>query len=303
MKDISFLGLITFSACFSLLTNISVAQNVGVGTDQPHPSAKLEVTSTNSGFLPPRMSFAQRNAIINPAAGLIIFCNDCGLRGQAQIFDGLTWTDLVGGVAKGVVDTSVPAVVIGSQVWSSKNLDVTTYRNGDSIPQVTDANQWTNLTTGAWCWYNNDSALYGATYGRLYNWYAVNDPRGLAPPGWHVPTEAEWNRLVKFLDPSADTTCQSCNQSITAGGAMKNTTGWVSPNTGATNSSGFSGFPGGYRYDFGTFNFVGSVGLWWSANQDNSSSAWYRNLLNSEPIISRYKTFKKYGLSVRVIRD
>jgi len=87
-------------------------------------------------------------------------------------------------------------VVIGSQVWSSKNLDVTTYSNGDVIPQVSNAAQWYNLTTGAWCWYNNDSATYASTYGKLYNWYAVNDSRGLAPNGWHVPANSDWATLI-----------------------------------------------------------------------------------------------------------
>jgi uncharacterized protein (TIGR02145 family) len=95
-----------------------------------------------------------------------------------------------------------------------KNLNVSKYKNGDIIPQVTDGTQWANLTTGAWCWYNNDSATYAATYGKLYNWYAVNDPRGLAPEGWHVPSDGEWNILIKYLDPIADTFCGSrCLQS------------------------------------------------------------------------------------------
>jgi uncharacterized protein (TIGR02145 family) len=118
-------------------------------------------------------------------------------------------------------------------VWSSKNLDVARYRNGDIIPQVTNATQWAALTTGAWCWYNNDSATYAATYGRLYNWYAVNDVRGLAPQGYHIPSDAEWNKLVKYLDAGANTNCINCIQSFKAGGAMKGTTGWNEQNKDA----------------------------------------------------------------------
>src|SRR5690242_1829855 len=91
----------------------------------------------------------------------------------------------------------VPSVTIGNQVWMLKNLDVTTYRNGDPISQVTDSTQWVGLTTGAWCYYNNDPAN-NVVYGKLYNWYAVNDPRGIAPLGWHIPTDAEWTTLSTF---------------------------------------------------------------------------------------------------------
>jgi uncharacterized protein (TIGR02145 family) len=202
------------------------------------------------------------------------------------------------------VDTSISSVTIGTQIWSNKNLSVARYRNGDPIPQVTDPTQWRNLTTGAWCWYNNDSSTYARTYGRLYNWYAVNDPRGLAPQGWRIPTEGDWNQLVKFIDPGADTTCQNCNKSAIAGGAMKSTTGWNSPNTGANNSSGFAGLPGGSREDNGSFVSVGIQGFWWGAVNSVIRNVGYRRLFNSN--VSVYKHFdndQKYGFSVRVVRD
>jgi uncharacterized protein (TIGR02145 family) len=199
---------------------------------------------------------------------------------------------------------NLPSVTIGTQIWSSKNLDVARYRNGDPIPQVTDASQWSNLTTGAWCWYNNDSATYAATYGRLYNWYAVNDSRGLAPQGWRIPSEGDWNRLVKFIDPDSDTTCQGdCVQSRTAGRAMKSTTGWNVPNTGATNSSGFAGLPGGSRFDNGEFFNVGSIGVWWSGGEFGIAFAWFRSLRNDDADVDRFANYKKGGLSVRVIRN
>jgi uncharacterized protein (TIGR02145 family) len=192
-----------------------------------------------------------------------------------------------------------PSVTIGTQIWSSKNLDLRTYRNGDVIPQVTDSTEWANLTTGAWCWYNNDSATYAATYGRLYNWHAVNDPRGLAPQGWHVPTDAEWNRLTKFIDPSADTT-QCCSN--VAGTAMKSTTGWNNSGNG-TDSSGLVGLPGGGRYDNGTFYVVGGYGNWWSARQYDATNAWYRYLYDYSSTLNRNYYDKTYGFSVRVVRD
>ena len=149
-------------------------------------------------------------------------------------------------------------VTIGSQVWTSKNLDVATYRNGDVIPQVQDPNAWENLTTGAWCYYDND-ASNGTKYGKLYNWYAVNDPRGLAPKGYHIPTDAEWTQLSDYLGGESE-----------AGTKMKSTSGWVENGNG-TNSSGFSGLPGGYRYYDGTFDDIGDYGYWWSSTEDGTT--------------------------------
>lgn len=126
-------------------------------------------------------------------------------------------------------------VLIGDQCWMMENLKVTHYRNGDPIPHVTDGVTWGNLTSGAYCNYNNDEGNV-ATYGRLYNWYAVDDSRNIAPAGWHVPSDAEWQTLVDYLGGDA-----------VAGGKMKEagTTHWASPNTGATNESGFTALPGG----------------------------------------------------------
>lgn len=132
--------------------------------------------------------------------------------------------------------------------WSPANLDIVTYRNGDTIPQVTDSATWANLTTGAWCYYNNDSTN-GAIYGKLYNFYALTDPRGFAPVGWRLPTEDDWNTL----------------NGTNSGGRMKTTTLWMPPNTGATNSIRFSGLPGGLRLP--DANFAASQGYyseWWS---------------------------------------
>jgi len=187
----------------------------------------------------------------------------------------------------------LPTVVIGTQQWMEKNLDVMTYRNGDIIPQVTDPTAWEALTTGAWCWYDN-SAANGAIYGKLYNWYAVNDPRGLAPQGWHIPTDAEWRTLGTLLGGDA-----------AAGGKMTSTgiTRWNSPNTSATNESGFAGLPGAYRGTNGEFNRVGMTGLWWSATENNSKSAWARYLGDSRGTLIRGDSNKENGLSVRCLRD
>ena len=195
-----------------------------------------------------------------------------------------------------------PTINNGTQIWSSTNLDVTTYRDGTPIPQVSDATAWANLTTGAWCYYENSSAN-GTTYGKLYNWYAVagihdNDPNTpnkiLAPTGWHVPTDAEWATLTTFLG----------GESV-AGGKMKatGTTYWESPNIDATNSSGFNGLPGGGRSSDGTFNVIGNYGYWWSSSEVNTANAWYRDLYYNHSIATRYYYNKSFGFSVRCLRD
>ncbi|HWR34084.1 MAG TPA: fibrobacter succinogenes major paralogous domain-containing protein [Chitinophagaceae bacterium] len=199
----------------------------------------------------------------------------------------------------------VSTITIGTQVWMLKNLDVATYRNGDPIPKVTDPIAWAALGTGAWCWYDNDSATYAATYGRLYNWHAVNDSRGLAPAGWHIPSDAEWNILVKSIDPAADTSAGNSFQSSIAGGAMKETgtAHWLNPNAGATNSSGFTGLPGARRDGIGGFDPIAKSAYWWSSTQVNASIAWYRYLTFFDS--SFYKVFftKSDGYSVRCIKN
>jgi uncharacterized protein (TIGR02145 family) len=183
------------------------------------------------------------------------------------------------------------SITIGTQVWMLKNLDVATYRNGDPIPQVTDAAEWAALTTGAWCWYNNAPAQ-GATYGKLYNWYAVNDSRGLAPAGWHVPTDAEWTTLTEYLGGEA-----------VAGGKMREVgmAHWCCPDTGADNSSGFTALPGGDRGYGGTFYGLTYVGFWWSSTEYSATGAWLRGLGGMST--TRSVSGKKDGFSVRCVRD
>ena len=212
---------------------------------------------------------------------------------------------LVYGEVMSFTTLALPSVTIGTQVWMNKNLDVATYRNGDLIPKVTDSTQWAGLTTGAWCWYKNDSATYAATYGRLYNWYAVNDSRGIAPLGWHVPTEADWNKLVRNLDGTSDTLCVNCAQSLTAGGTMKEagTSHWLTPNVGATNSIGFMAIPAGGRFADATFFYVGQYGFWWSRTELNSTVSMDRSLYYNDSKIIKNSVSKPCGFSVRCIKD
>jgi len=178
--------------------------------------------------------------------------------------------------------------------WMTKNLDVSTYRNGDPIPKVTDGMAWAALTTGAYCYYNNDSTTYAAMYGKLYNWFALNDTRGLAPEGWHIPTDFEWTTLGTCLGGDA-----------LAGGPMKEigTTHWTTPNTGATNLSGFTGLPGGLRLETGPFAVINTSGYWWSSTESGTNYAWIRFLDYGSDDIFRVGPDKRCGLSVRCLRN
>ncbi|MFH2048723.1 MAG: FISUMP domain-containing protein [bacterium] len=184
-------------------------------------------------------------------------------------------------------------VKIGNQLWMAENLKVTHYRNGDAIPNVTDNTTWSNLTTGAYCNYGN-ILNNASTYGRFYNWYAVSDSRNIAPNGWHVPTDAEWQSLVDYLGGDA-----------VAGGKMKETgtSHWNSPNTRATNESGFSALPGGYRYTNGYCYHMGSSAYFWSSTEYGSGNAWGRGLDYGSSEVGRYSGNKPWGFSVRCIRD
>jgi len=182
-------------------------------------------------------------------------------------------------------------VKIGDQWWMAENLRVIWYRNGDVIPKVTDGIEWARLSTGAYCNYNNnDSNAY--IYGSLYNWYSVNDSRGLAPEGWHVPSDAEWKTLASYLGGDA-----------VAGGKMKEsgTMHWANP--GATNESGFSALPGGYRYANGTYDLMGYYAFYWSTTEFSSYYAWYRELRDGESEVRHYYNGKVQGYSVRCIKD
>jgi uncharacterized protein (TIGR02145 family) len=191
-------------------------------------------------------------------------------------------------------------VQIGTQVWLLKNLDVEHYRNGDPIPEVKDSAQWANLTTGAWCYYNNDPVL-GAIYGKLYNWYAVNDSRGLAPDGWHIPSYSEWTVLSDYLGGD-----------MVSGGKMKETgsTHWNIPNEGTTNFSNFYALPGGERSsEYNGFWGLGIRCRLWSSTVEESFSdinkiwLYYKYLSNDDPYLEGNSRNPTAGFSVRCIKD
>ena len=191
------------------------------------------------------------------------------------------------------------------QIWMTKNLDVSTYRNGDPIPEVTDPAVWASLTTGAWCYYNNDPAM-GAIYGKFYNWYAVNDPRGLAPIGWHMPDDGEWMILEMTLGMSSLQTYITGWRGNDEGGKLKEqgTAHWTAPNVGATNSSGFTALGGGHRLGNGAFSSLGQHSYWWTSSEYDSLHAWFRCVQYSSPLMWRAAGFDKdYGFFVRCVKD
>lgn len=184
-------------------------------------------------------------------------------------------------------------VKIGTQVWMAENLKVKHYQNGDLIENVTSDSDWIKLSTGAWCIYSNDT-IYGKMYGNLYNWYAVNDARKLAPKGWHIATDEEWTTLTNYLGGK-----------IKAGGKLKEagTTHWETPNTGATNKVMFCALPGGYRYNNGWFSDGGYYGYWWSSTNINTKYAWSRYLIFGNSLMNRENNMKLDGYSVRCVKD
>jgi len=193
---------------------------------------------------------------------------------------------------------SYKTVYIGTQQWMGENLKTAKYNDGTTIQNVTDNAQWAKLTTGAWSYYKNDAAN-NTKYGKLYNWYAViPNNKNVCPSGWHVPTDAEWAVLTNYLD------------GLTAGGKMKEvgTTNWISPNTDATNTSLFTGLPGGARDYYGNYSGIGLNGNWWSSTEDDSQILYvlyarYLNMSNKIGSARRSYFEKKSGFSVRCLRD
>lgn len=288
MKKVKLLfALMLLIVCFSLSAQVSINTD-GSSADG---SAMLDVKSTNAGLLIPRMTETQRNAIASAAEGLLIYQTDAPV--GFYFFKSGVWNRL-SQTTTSTAQVATPVLTICCQSWMTTNLDVDRYRNGDPIPHVTDPAAWAVLTTGAYCYYNNDSATYAADYGKLYNWYAVNDPRGLAPEGWHVPTHFEWTTLTDCLGGLS-----------VAGGLMKETgtTHWLSPNTDATNFSGFTGLPGGSRNGVGTFGSFGYYGGWWSSTEYSSVNAWGRFLDYSSGFVYVSYDYKQNGFSVRCLRD
>lgn len=250
----------------------------------------------------------------NPAPGTVRFNPTTS---DFEGWNGLQWVSLTGfqyelGEMTDQDGNTYPTVIIGTQEWMAKNLRATTFDNGDDISLIgNDAAgdaAWSAANYGAYAVYDTSGTGYQSfdvnEFGYLYNWYAVNDGRGLCPTGWHEPTDGEWTTLIDYLDPVIVDPNAIGIQSTVAGGPMKEagTAHWNSPNTGATNSSGFTGLPGGNRVSLGTFNDLGSDGYWWSSTE-SGANAWYRDLFYVNDVVFRFSVDKRLGFSVRCLRD
>lgn len=284
----------------ALLICIQTGAQVAVNSDgsSGEVSAMLDAKSTEKGFLPPRMTKAQRDAINSPATGLFVYQTD--ETPGYYYYNGTDWIGIAGN-GTGAMSTSslidfdgnsYPTITIGNQVWMAANLRVTHYRNGNAIPNVTDDVTWAGLNSGAYCWYDNDQTNE-ETYGAIYNWFAVKDFRGICPDGWHVPSYADWTILAAYLGGSS-----------VAGAEMKATKKlWSSPNTDANNKSYFSGLPGGYRNYRGFFDHMARYAHFWSSTENGFGTAFYRVLHYNNSNLSDYYSFTQNGFSVRCLRD
>jgi len=208
-------------------------------------------------------------------------------------------TDAIMEVSLTIQSSKFNEIKIGSQVWMTENLNVDRFRNGDLIPEAKTADEWKKAGkegNPAWC-YNNNDPVNGQRFGKLYNWYAVNDPRGLAPEDWKIPSNEDWRHLSNFLGGEE-----------VAGKKMKSTNGWNSDegkSGNGTNESGFSGLPGGDRNINGDFGDIGYGGTWWSSTVDTSegSDAWFWGLAYFRGYFGGHFIYKSNGYSVRCLRD
>lgn len=198
---------------------------------------------------------------------------------------------------KDIDGNTYKTVTIGTQTWMAENLNVSKYNDGTSIPNVTDSLQWSKLTTGAWCNYNNIDSL-GKIYGKLYNWYAVssttNGNKNVCPSGWHVPTDSEWTVLASYLG----------GENI-AGGLMKEIglSKWDTPNVDATNTSKFTAIPGGYKFENGNFLNIKKYGYWWSSTESDTYDSFNYILREEISDLDRDDINKKNGFSIRCLKD
>ena len=225
-----------------------------------------------------------------------IFSKTKGKSSFSKIYDLITYrtsnnqSNTISDVDKNLYKT----VHIGNQLWMAENLRVTHYQDGTEINLIRDNKTWSNLQTGSYCWYNNDS-IHKNLYGAIYNFYAVCNSHKLCPMGWHVPTDIEWTILVDFLG----------GKNI-AGGKLKEVglSNWKYPNICANNSTGFTALPGGYRIgNSGSFYDFGSVGFWWSSTEYNSEYAYLRYINNNNSSLKKNFYVKRFGFSVRCIKD
>ncbi len=257
-----------------------------IGTVKPASSAPQKSKSTALSTI--TMTYATGDQLLYKAVSgpFSTVVTDVPTASKTTNFDFVACADADG--------NNYTSVTIGTQTWMVENLKTTKYNDGTSIPNVTDNTAWYNLSTPAYCWYNNDATTYKNTYGALYNWYAVNTAK-LAPTGWHVPTDTEWTTLTTFLGSES-----LASYKLKETGA----THWNSPNTGTTNSSGFTALPGGSRYVDGTYISIGNSGQWWSSSENSNNYVWFRSMNYNQVGVTRdFRYGKVDGFSVRCVKD
>jgi len=256
-------------------------------------------TSEITGLYPATTYYIRAYATNNAGTG---YGPQLSFTTKKPILDTQTITDIDGNV--------YTIISIGDQFWMAENLRTTRYRNGDIIPNITDNQEWQSLTTGAWVIYDNDHSQ-DTTYGKLYNWYAVDDERGLCPEGWHVPSDEEWKKFELYLGMPKQSIDEEGFRGSNEGGKIKSTRTvpdphprWNTPNLAATNETGFSAVPGGYRNVHGYYDGKGSYAYFWPSLPGISKIfSWNRELASNESGISRGRFDKRSGFSVRCIRN
>ena len=306
MKKIIILFVLVISVAYTSVAQQSLIKvNRVNGATDPYPMSLVD-SIVFSDFLQPSMDVYLKDrldAISFPNTDIFNFnfsidsgAASCGVpvvHNQAQSYGSMT--DQQGNVYR--------TIVIGTQEWMAENLNTGIYRNGNPIDEVTGNASWQALSTGAWAYYNND-ALRACPYGKLYNWFAVADPRNLCPSGWHLPSDAEWSTLIGYLDPAHDPTAVLDTQSTIAGGALKSEGQlyWGYPNTNAINNSGFSALPGGFRNVNGPFVTLSSSGWWWSATASDADNAFARQLVASGGNVNRITADMNRGYAIRCVK-
>jgi uncharacterized protein (TIGR02145 family) len=291
-------------ALYTSSTPVSVSVTGDTLTIGKHTMIVPGVSAANTVLGCTDASACNYNALANQNDNSCLYlnasCNDGNSSTYADVINSscqCVGTPLINGLyypGAGVTDVdgnTYTSVVINGQEWMQQNLAVSKYNNGDLIPVVIADASWQSSTTGAYSIYNNTGSN-NTTYGKIYNGFAVVDNRGLCPTGWHVPTDAEWTLLENFLGGST-----------VAGGKLKALTTWNSPNTSATNSSGWTGLGGGYRTSVGNFFSQGNFGYWWSSSFDISNNGQYRRLDYNNAVVTHNSVNKQYGFSVRCLHD
>ena len=319
-----------------LVTGITFAQ-IGINTSNPEPSAALDITSTTGGLLVPRMTEAQRDAISSAATGLMIYQTD-GTAGF-YYYNGSSWEGyyskneidaLVEGLQSQIDDikkltdqngNKYDYLTYGDQVWTVENAEMVSYRDGTPIPEVTDNDEWATLTTGAWCYYDNDP-----NKGKLYNWYAVvgihdDDPntpnKEFAPEGWHVPSKLDWVILQEYLIAngynydSSSFSCSPCPPNYNKiAQSLASTAGWISSgrigtpgyDQNSNNRSGFNALAEGWRIPNGLFTNEDQETVFWASDESEIDESFFFNIYVEYIELRLGSKVKESGFSVRFVR-